>query len=409
MVTLFKKKREKNSLLSNFSTKSGYAESYRTMQTNLQFTSMDKDLKSICVTSATEQEGKTNTVANLAFTMAQSGQRVLMVDCDLRKPGLSHRFGLEKSPGLTELISKHLGSLISKGSLADFRLNDLIKLNKLQKRTGILQVSNEFNEVEISFFNGNITDIFWKNRPDEKKLASTLVKNKLLTREQAQVALGHQKKSVQKLGTILTTMGVISKVELKKHLSLHLVEAFKTAASMYDGSFTFTSLPGSQLETILEHNVNFNKLFDEFQDDENQSPFLKKTIEALISPTEIENLYIIPSGQIPPNPSELIGSARMVFVLDYLSSSFDFVIVDTPPVLPASDAIVIAPNTDGILVVVKSSKVNKKYIKDAISQLEAGTTKILGLILNRVDVKKERYYKYYRKYYTSYYGKKEDD
>jgi len=97
MLMRRQKDKDSNALLSEFSAKSGYAESYRTMRTNLQFSAMDKDLRSICVTSATEMEGKTNTVANLAYTMAQAGQRVLMVDCDLRKPGLTKRFGLKKA------------------------------------------------------------------------------------------------------------------------------------------------------------------------------------------------------------------------------------------------------------------------------------------------------------------------
>jgi Mrp family chromosome partitioning ATPase len=405
MLKLLKKHKEKNTLLTEFSAKSGYAESFRTMRTNLQFTSMEKNLKSICVTSATEMEGKTNTAANLAYTLAQTGLRVLMVDCDLRKPGLTKRFGLKKTPGLTELISRNLGTAILEGSISDIRLNDLIKLNKLQKRTGVLSISNDINQVDISFFNGNLTDIFWKNRPDEKKLASTLINHHLLTREQARIAIGHQKKSVQKLGAILTTMGMISKAELKKHLSVHIVEAFKTAVSMYDGRFSFSSLPGSQIDTTIDHNVNFDKLFREFLDEDNQFPFLTKAVESMIVKTGTENLYLLPSGNIPPNPSEMIGSDRMVFILEHVASAFDFVIIDTPPVLPASDAMMIAPNTDGILMVVKSNKVSKKYIKDAISQLETGSTRILGLILNQVDVKKERYYRYYRKYYTSYYGK----
>ncbi|MBU1344820.1 MAG: CpsD/CapB family tyrosine-protein kinase [Proteobacteria bacterium] len=409
MLKLFKKQTEKDTLLSQFPVKSGYAESFRTMRTNLQFTSMDKDLKCICVTSATEMEGKTNTAANLAYTIAQTGQRVLMVDCDLRKPGLTKRFGQEKTPGLTELISKKLGAIITEGAIADVRLNDLIKLNKLQKRTGILSISDDINQVDISFCNGSLADIYWKNRPEKQKLASSLISNNLLTKEQAQTAIGHQKKSVQKLGTILTTMGMITRAELKKHLSVHIVEAFKTAVSMFDGKFTFTSLPVSKIDTTIEHNVNFDKLFREFLDDENQFPFLTKTIESMIVKTDMENLYLLPSGKIPPNPSEMICSERMLFVLEHVTHAFDFVIIDTPPVLPASDAMMIAPNTDGILMVVMANKVNKKYIKDAISQLETGKTKILGLILNRVDVTKERYYRYYRKYYTAYYGKPEGE
>ncbi len=405
MRKFFKKNKNGNTLLNQFPSKSGYAESYRTLRTNLQFTSMDTELKTVCVTSATEMEGKTNTVANLAYTMAQAGQRVLMVDCDLRKPGLTSRFGVENEPGLTDLISRDLGAMITKGRMCDIRLNDLIKLNRLQKRTGILSISDDINHVDISFKNGHLTDIFWKNRPEKQKLASTLINQNLLTTDQARTALGQQKKSVQKLGTILTTMGMISRTELKKHLSVHIIEAFKTAVAMLDGSFSFTSLPGSQIESTIEHNVNFDKLFHEFIDEEDQSPYLTKIIESRIVPTDTKKLFLMPSGRIPPNPSEMISSKKMMFVLANLALLFDFVIIDTPPVLPASDALIIAPNTDGILVVVKANDVNKKYIKDAISQLEAGTTKILGLILNRVDVNKERYYRYYRKYYSSYYGK----
>lgn len=409
MLNRFKKPVDKDSLLSHFPAKSGYAEAFRTLRTNLQFTAMDKDLKCICVTSATEQEGKSNTVANLAYTIAQTGQRVLMVDCDLRKPGLTKRFGRKKTPGLTELISKNLGAMIQDGSISDVRLNDLIKLNKLQKRTGVLTLKNDFNQVDISFHNGSLTDIFWKSRPEKKKLASTLISHNLLTQEQAQIALGHQKKSIQKLGTILITMGMITRTDLKKHLSVHIVEAFKTAVSMYDGRFSFTSLPAGQIDTTLEHNVNFDKLFREFIDEEMQYPFLAKTIDDLIIETESENLFLLPSGKVPPNPSEMVESERMAFILEHVTNAFDFVIIDTPPVLPASDAMMIAPRTDGILMVIKANTVNKKYLKDAISQLENKKTKILGLILNQVDVKKERYYRYYRKYYTSYYGKSDQD
>ena len=403
------KKNDKAALLTRFPEKSGYAESYRTMRTNLQFSAMDIELKSICITSATEMEGKTNTVANLAYTMAQTGQRVLMVDCDLRKPGLTRRFGCTNQPGLTGLISQELGRTMPEGRLSDIRLDDLIKLNRLQKKNGILSLTDEHNHVDISLQNGNLVDIFWKNRPEKKKLASTLISNNLLTKEQAQIAIGHQKKSVQKLGTILTTMGMISKADLKKHLSIHIVEAFKTAATMYDGKFIFTPMQGRFLDTTIDHNVNFDRLVKEFINENYHSPYLSNIIETMVCETETENLFLMPSGKIPPNPSNMINSDRMSFVIESLINLFDFVVIDTPPVLPASDALVIAPNTDGILMVVKAGKVSKKHVKNAVSQIETGKTKILGLVLNRVNVNKERYYRYYRKYYTSYYGKSSEE
>ena len=92
---MLKLKRHKNdisgmeSLLVNYSSKSRYAESYRTLRTNIHFSMMEKGLHSLIITSSLPGEGKTNTVANLAYTIAQTGKSVLMVDADLRKPGLS--------------------------------------------------------------------------------------------------------------------------------------------------------------------------------------------------------------------------------------------------------------------------------------------------------------------------------
>ena len=409
----FKLKKESkeatNTLLDQYPSKSGYAESYRTMRTNLQFTSMDKDLNVICVTSATEKEGKTNTVANLAYTMAQTGRRVLMVDCDLRKPGLTDRFGKKEASGMSELVSEQLGWLRAEGSTAEIKLNDLVKLNNLQKRTGILAIEDEQNSVELSFYEGSLIDVYWKNRPDSKKLASSLVAANLLTKEQAQLAIGHQRRSVQKLGTILTTMGMITMAELKKHLSMHIVESFKTAASIYNGRFKFTPMPADQMDTTIEHDVNFEKMFKEFLDEGHEFPYLANMIESVVLKTESENLYIVPSGKVPPNPAEMVSSGKMAFVLKHLAHAFDFVIIDTPPVLPASDVLVLSPGTDGLLLVVKANQVNRKYIKDAVKQLESVGAKILGVVLNRVDVKRDRYYKYYSKYYTSYYGEDAED
>nr|WP_320193444.1 polysaccharide biosynthesis tyrosine autokinase [uncultured Desulfobacter sp.] len=397
-------KQEENTLLDQYPAKSGYAESYRTMRTNLQFASMDRDLNAICVTSATEQEGKTNTVANLGYTIAQTGQRVLMVDCDLRKPGLTQRFGKKGEVGLSELVSDHLGTLVAEGSTAEIKLNDLVKLNNLQKRTGILAVSDDENSVELSFLNGSLIDVYWKNRPDSKKLASSLVAANLLTKEQVQVAIGHQRRSVQKLGTILTTMGMITMTELKKYLSMHIVESFKTAASIYNGRFKFTPMNAGQMDTTIEHDVNFEKMFREFLDEGHQFPYLADMIESVVTQTGQENLYIVPSGKIPPNPAEMVSSGKMAFALNHLANVYDFVIIDTPPILPASDALVLAPETDGVLLVVKANQVNRKHIKDAVKHLESAGTKILGVVLNQVDVKRERYYRNYRKYYESYYG-----
>lgn len=80
------------------------AEAYRTLRTNIQFSSLDKPLRTLLATSTAPDEGKSTTIANLAVTMAQSEQRVILVDCDLRRPSLHTLFGLPNEVGLTTLI-----------------------------------------------------------------------------------------------------------------------------------------------------------------------------------------------------------------------------------------------------------------------------------------------------------------
>jgi capsular exopolysaccharide synthesis family protein len=86
--------------------KSQAAEAFRTLRTNIQFSSLDSDLKSLVITSTQPSEGKSTVVANLGITMAQSGKKVLLIDCDLRKPTIHKRFSLPNSDGLTTVLSK---------------------------------------------------------------------------------------------------------------------------------------------------------------------------------------------------------------------------------------------------------------------------------------------------------------
>jgi non-specific protein-tyrosine kinase len=84
--------------------RSAAAEAYRTLSTNIQFSSLDRDVKTLLVTSVGADEGKSIVLANLAITMAEAGRRVVVVDCDLRRPALHDVFGLKDQPGLTTMV-----------------------------------------------------------------------------------------------------------------------------------------------------------------------------------------------------------------------------------------------------------------------------------------------------------------
>jgi non-specific protein-tyrosine kinase len=91
--------------------RSPVSEAYRTLRTNLSFTSLDKPIRTLVVTSPAPDEGKSTTVANLAVTMAQGGRSTILVDCDLRRPTLHSLFGLPAEPGLTNLVLEENGKL----------------------------------------------------------------------------------------------------------------------------------------------------------------------------------------------------------------------------------------------------------------------------------------------------------
>jgi capsular exopolysaccharide synthesis family protein len=118
------------------------------------------------------------------------------------------------------------------------------------------------------------------------------------------------------------------------------------------------------------------------------------------------NLWMMPAGSHPPNPAELLGSKRFrdftAFVLQY----FDWVIIDTPPVMAVTDAVIAGNLAHGVVFVVGSEMTSRRIAQRAVEQLQNGQAKFLGAVLNRVDLEHNSYYysRYYRPDYGSYYG-----
>jgi polysaccharide biosynthesis transport protein len=108
-------------------------------------------------------------------------------------------------------------------------------------------------------------------------------------------------------------------------------------------------------------------------------------IDGMVHFLEPPGLAFIPSGPIPPNPAELLGSARMHELLRACRARYDFVIVDTPPVLPVTDAVVVAPRADGVILVVKGNATPKELVRRAQERLTQTGARILGTIVNNVD------------------------
>lgn len=211
--------------------KSPIAEAYRSLRTNLQYAKVDGELKSILFTSAGPTEGKSTTVSNAAIALAQSGRKVILLDCDLRKPVLHKIFRLPRNSGLTNILAED-------------------------------------------------------SHPAE-----------------------------------------------------------------------------------------------------------------YIQDTDIENLQILSSGPIPPNPSELLGSKRMKKLLSYVREQADMVLIDSPPAVAVTDASVLASQVDGITLVVDAGTVRPEMAQRAKELLTHANGRILGVILNRAEIDEEHAYYYY--YYGS--------
>lgn len=398
--------KETATLLHQLPSGSRYAESFRTLRTNLAFSSLNRELNTVLVTSAVEAEGKTNTVINLAYTITRSGSRVLMIDADLRRPRLTGLLSSNKQFGFSDIISKAFARRVDSGTLAKYSIADLFTLTHLQRRTGELQLDAQNYQIGIYFTDGTVVDIHWKNRPEQRKLAHTLIKKNLLTDEEASLALDQQKKSVHRLGSLLFSLGLVSKEELAKELSFHTLEVVRIISGLTTGTFKFITGNQSSVDTLVRPDVDFDALFQEFLEPGKDSKYITESIESALYSTEVENLHILPSGNIPPNPSELIGSPGVDFLLGHLKNQFDFIILDSPPVMPATDALLMAPRTDGTILVVKSGNTERKIVKDVAETFRKANLPILGVLLNQVNLKKEGYYRYYKKYYSSYYGEK---
>lgn len=214
-------------LFSHIRPKSAIAEAFRTLRTNLSFSSSKGPNRTILVTSPGPEDGKSTVSSNLGVVMAQAGSRVLLIDCDLRKPVMHKYFDLDNRVGLTSLLAQDLA---------------------------------------------------------------------------------------------------------------------------LDEAATATAVAG---------------------------------------------LYVITSGPIPPNPSELLGSAKMAELLARVAAVYDVVLLDAPPVIAVTDAVLLAPMADSVLLVLKSGASRIEMAQAARDQLQKANTKSIGVVLNEARMHGDGYYYYY--------------
>lgn len=139
----------------------------------------------------------------------------------------------------------------------------------------------------------------------------------------------------------------------------------------------------------------------------------QKQLQDVILDTDIKNLQMIYAGATPPDPTELLGSRRFKELIERARREYDYVIIDTPPLGTVIDCAVISPVCDGAVILVAANEISYKFAYEVKMQLVRAKCRILGVILNKVDLSKSGYYskyygkkygKYGNKYYSGYYS-----
>jgi capsular exopolysaccharide synthesis family protein len=122
-------------------------------------------------------------------------------------------------------------------------------------------------------------------------------------------------------------------------------------------------------------------------------------ILGIIQYEEDSKLHLLPSGPIPPNPAELIGSEQMTSLLKKMQNHFTHVVVDSPPIASFTDGVLIASMVDGVILVVNSGKSSRQVVRRSRQLLQDINAKIFGVVLNNVNLRSQDNYYYYQSYY----------
>jgi len=138
----------------------------------------------------------------------------------------------------------------------------------------------------------------------------------------------------------------------------------------------------------------------------------KVSIEDAVQKTNVENIWLIPSGPIPPNPAELLISDKMKGMIEELKRGYDVVMLDTPPMLAVVDGIIISSLGDSTVFIIQAGKTTRKPFLQAVENLKRAKAKVIGVLFNEVKAKGEGYYSPYYHYYryrSHYYEEEEKE
>ncbi|MFN2341449.1 MAG: CpsD/CapB family tyrosine-protein kinase [Halanaerobium sp.] len=218
------------------------------------------------------------------------------------------------------------------------------------------------------------------------------------------VALYHQKSpATEAFRSIRTNLQFMSPDKDLKVIMVTGAEAGvgkSTVASNLALTFSMTGEKAFLLDTDMRKPM-LHKLFDlpNFQGLSSYLSGKEDDIDKLVTECKHSGTYLMPSGPIPPNPSEMLDSQRMVKLLDKLREREGVTIIDAPPLLPVTDSVLLSQKIDGVVLVAAANETKTEVYKKGLERLKQVNANILGTVLNKFPVNKSSYYSYESYYY----------
>lgn len=218
------------------------------------------------------------------------------------------------------------------------------------------------------------------------------------------VALYHQKSpATEAFRSIRTNLQFMSPDKELKVIMVTGAEAGvgkSTIAANLALTFSMTGEKAFLLDTDMRKPM-LHKLFDlpNFQGLSSYLSGKENDIDQIITECKHSGTYLMPSGPIPPNPSEMLDSKRMVKLLDKLRERKGITIIDAPPLLPVTDSVLLSQKIDGVVMVAAANETKTEVYKKGLDRLQKVNANVLGTVLNKFPVNNSAYYSYQNYYY----------
>jgi len=360
------------------------------------------------ITSSGPGEGKSSVVYEVARALSrQSELRIVVVDTDQLRPTMHRRFETEVTGGLGELIQRAYG-LDLRATPEEFGLGDWIELLQVQGRTGRLAIEEDGRTLVLTFLAGAIVSITDRGGAADRRLGQMLSEGGHLAPAMRDQALQLASQSGEPLGEIALRLGFVEAAPLQAALRAQFSERLQHMLTMRQPRCTFTAATERELGPAIPRDAAAAAGWAKQSGamlmirERLKQPFLSRHLREALKRTDVPNLDLMTCGRAAFNLLEGAGPAALRCILEHLATTHDVVLVDSPPVALGSPAEAISEMVGGTILVVQADRFEAAVIRRAKDRLEKRGARLLGVILNQVDLKEpDQSFHYYYLYYPN--------